>query len=183
MLSTCHNIIYYQPIRNARHTRPQIQGHVLHTKQTPYNFLSFSFSPTHTLTFFSYFTVYSHSWVPLLLLCILIFSSYIFLYFPFYCINFIFVLQMLSNQQSQQQQWLSRYKKKNTCLPTLLSASALSRYCRVWTRLQRHWLSAQWGVRHQQRLVQLHAARGQGLRQLPEMSEEIRLQLVVLGAS
>lgn len=46
---------------------------------------------------------------------------------------------------------------------------------RVWTRLCRHRLPAQRGVRHHQRLVQLQSARWQGLRQLSDLQAQERL--------
>lgn len=115
-------------------------------------------------------------------------SSFPLLYFLLYQFYFC-PAKMLSNQQSTITTTITtttvsiKQIHPHTRLPTLTLASTLSRHCRVRTWLQRYWLSAEWGVRHHQRLVQLHAARGQGLRQLPEMSEEIRLQLVVVGAS
>lgn len=79
---------------------------------------------------------------------------------------------------------------------------SVSRYCscsrsvsvcgmrvyRVRTRLRRHRLPAQRGVRHHQRLVQLQSARRQGLRQLSDLQAQERLRqqpgeplLVVVG--
>lgn len=49
-------------------------------------------------------------------------------------------------------------------------------YYRVRTRLRRHRLPAQRGVRHHQRLVQLQPARRQGLRQLSDLQAQERLQ-------
>lgn len=85
---------------------------------------------------------------------------------------------------------------------SVFASVSVSRYCscsrsvsvcgmrvyRVRTRLRRHRLPAQRGVRHHQRLVQLQSARRQGLRQLSDLQAQERLRqqpgeslLVVVG--
>lgn len=61
------------------------------------------------------------------------------------------------------------------CAPAPVPSPVWDAY-RVRTRLRRHRLPAQRGVRHHQRLVQLQSARRQGLRQLSDLQAQERLQ-------
>lgn len=61
------------------------------------------------------------------------------------------------------------------CAPAPAPSPVWDAY-RVRTRLRRHRLPAQRGVRHHQRLVQLQSARRQGLRQLSDLQAQERLQ-------
>lgn len=105
----------------------------------------------------------------------------------FHSIIILFIISTLSpiNLQQQQIHWtnwsqhethLKTNRNTTPSLPPSLSPACVWDAYRVRTRLRRHRLPAQRGVRHHQRLVQLQSARRQGLWQLSDLQAQERLQ-------